>query len=249
MRVGALLRFIAGERSNLAFDRLGDVEEVIRLEEPDECGCPLGARSGRIREHAPGRLPWNGPRGDSYRRECGLMVPVHVGMNAVDRGGCEVPHLRLYDRVQIRVRERVEPHVRQVEVDVVVDAELLRGPDRLVGLLGTLRIVARVLGRASVRQAEDANAVPAYDRVHSDRRAHAEHFVVRVRGHDEDTLAHPSFTPSGIALAMSAAETGSPPSACISSSRSPPSPQATTTPDSRSSTTVPAAPGAESGID
>src|SRR5439155_22718137 len=110
-------------------------------------------------------------------------------------------------------------------MDIVLDPELCGSPLCLVRLALAELGVARVLRRAPVGDADDAQLV-APSRVESDRPAHPEHLVVRVRGEHEDA-GHPSTAPTGSSRAAS-----------TSSSRSAPSPQATTGP---SATTVPAA--------
>ena len=154
------------------------------------------------------------------------MVEVHVWMRGVDDLGLPLAEVLLDDAVDVDVRQRVEAHVGQVEMDVLGDAEHLRGRLRLVVLLGTGGVVARVLGRAAVREADDGDGVSAIG-VEGDRAAHAEHLVVGMRREDEDV--HPSLSPTAIGRSGS-----------ISSRRRPPSPHATTAPSGRSSTTVPA---------
>ena len=74
-----------------------------------------------------------------------------------------------------------------------------------------------------------AHLVAALDRVKRDRAAHPEHLVVRVRREHEDPFIRAPLP------------TSSAPLVSISSSRSAPSPQATTGPSARCSTIVPAA--------
>ncbi len=156
------------------------------------------------------------------------MIAVHVRMDRVDDLGPEVAHLLLDDAIDVDVRERVESHVGQVEVNVVGHAQFRRCGTGLLLLLRANHGVIGVLRGASVGDADDAHDVPAYSRVERNRAAHPEDLVVRVRSEDENP-AHPSTVPSASAPFVS-----------NSSSRSPPSPHATTGPSGRSATTVPA---------
>src|SRR5262249_19454332 len=157
------------------------------------------------------------------------MIEVDVGLRHVHARGREVADVLLDDPVDLHVRDRVEPHVREVEVDVVGDPEFGGGGSGLFLLLRPQLRVAGVLRRAAVGHTDDADAVAAIG-VDGDRPTHPQHLVVRVRGEDEDAVAHPSLAP-----------TESVPETTSTSSRSkPPSPQATTGPSGSSETIVPA---------
>src|SRR5262249_33396422 len=142
--------------------------------------------------------------------------------------GSEVPDVLLDDRVDVDVRQRVETHVGEVEVDVVHGSELGCCAQRLLLLAQPRLGIVRVLRRRAVRDDDDAHLVAAL-RVDRDRPAHPEHLVVGMCREHEDA-AHPSFAPTTSPSAL----------VWISSSSRPPSPQATTGRSSCTSTIVPA---------
>ena len=113
------------------------------------------------------------------------MVAVDVRLDRVDELGARPGHVLLDDAVDVNVRERVQAHVRKVEVDVVADAERRGRSDRLALLARADLGVVRVLRGAAVRDAQDPNLVAAL-RVQRDRAAHAENVVVGMSCDDED---------------------------------------------------------------
>ena len=104
-------------------------------------------------------------------------------------------------------------------MDVVLDAELGGSAKRLVLLARPDLRVPRVLRRGAVGHDDDAHASPAID-VSGDRPTHPQYLVVGVRGDHEDPR-HPSRAPD---------RELDPRRISTSSSRSPPSPHATTAP-------------------
>ena len=80
-------------------------------------------------------------------------------MHRVDHRRGELAHLRVHDRVHLHVRHRVQTHVGELEVHVVVHAQLDGGPARLLVLLPPPVFVVGVLGRAAVGHTHDANLV------------------------------------------------------------------------------------------
>ena len=162
------------------------------------------------------------------------MIVVDVRLHGVDDLGRELVDVILDDAVHLDVGEGVESHVRQVEVDVVLDAQLGRGSQRLLLLPSARRRVPRILAGASVGHDHHPHLVTRA-RVDGDGSAHAQDLVVRVRGDDEDPR-HPSCTPTASSEAC----------VSISSSSSAPSPHATTGPSGRLATIVPAGAAASS---
>ena len=122
------------------------------------------------------------------------MVAIDVRMRRVDAGGREVANVLLDDPVHLHVRERVEAHVRKVEVDVVGHAELGGCAQCLVLLARADLGIARILRRRAVGDDDDPHLVTAIG-VHGDRPTHPEHLVVGVRGENQNPAHRP--TPVG----------------------------------------------------
>ena len=128
------------------------------------------------------------------------MVAVHVRVRRVDPLRGEVANVLLDDAVHLDVRQRVEAHVRKVEVHVVRHSELGGGAKCLVLLARPDLRVVRVLRGRPVRHDDDAHLVPAID-VNGDRPAHSEHLVVWMRREYEDA-GHPSRAPTASSAAL-----------------------------------------------
>ncbi len=146
---------------------------------------PLRAGGRRVRQQPPNRLLGRGTCGHGNRVEQSAVILVHIGLRRVDDLGRKRGDMLLDDTVHLDVGKRVEPHVGQVEMHVVVDSELAGSPPRLLFLLRALRGIARVLRRAAVGDADDPHRVAADRCVERDRPAHPEHLVVRMRREDE----------------------------------------------------------------
>ena len=183
---GYLRRSVRSGRSDeLPLERRGDIDVPVRPKPVDRRGVQLRAPTSARRSGACARgRPASGasqPR--PSRRD--LVIPIDVRVNRVDDLRALVADVLLDDGVDGDVLERVESHVRQVEVHVFLKTP--SPPPRFTASCSFRAWISaspgyRVEAPSVTTSTRTSSPLP----VRTDRPAHAQHLVVRVGGDDED---------------------------------------------------------------